>query len=173
MPTTYYNYKVNTINITGDWKMTHDWQLIDSLTKPTDEQLELWNEGYKTIFDPSPVGFRVPPSVVFDKTTSNCKLTNGYYTIYTNSGDQKICLPGIGERAAQNSIETNPNDISRIQSAGFWQTTPMSSANYSYRIHTSFHVWWRNAKNTNSSLFQWNRGGNSRADAQPVLPIKE
>ncbi len=174
-PTVFYNYRIYPTGgpgtSTANWGTTHDWQTIDAVGA---EPVKLWGLTYKTIFDPSPVGFRVPQWAVFTSVDglNNAEYSNNLFTVYANknSTEEKFYLPSTGGRDAGNAKdEWNPaTRINRNTSCLFWTTSPYeTTGGNKLRIMWSFHI------QTNTLNKSYKRGGNTRADGVPVMPIKE
>ena len=165
-PTMYYNYKIAT-GLSGSWSITHDWQLCDPMEDPTKQPFALWNGSYKTIFDPCPIGFKVPSVDVLNEAIYSTS-SNGLFELYTDATKtKKFYILGIGAREAQNSSERNPAyQINRDTAPVLWTTGfYKASNNYRYRIASTFHYW--------NNKVDYQRAGNSMADGVAILPVHE
>lgn len=114
----------------NDWLSTHEYNLwnnkkIDKIKKPEEKSNnkldEYFYDGIKTVYDPSPVGYMVPPtgffrimtkghintadSLIFNGEYYGMEEHSGYYEYIAKGKDENISLTGTGHRWYANGVE--------------------------------------------------------------------
>ena len=91
----------------------------------TSEYFNLWSDTEKTVYDPSPVGYRVPPKAAFsDLNTSNFPWGTDASRNYPGRTYGNLFFPASGDRpSGQNQSLRN------IQTSGFYWTSTTGDQN--------------------------------------------
>lgn len=181
-PNVYY------VSQDGKEKSDHHWVRDDQLSifywdnRTSRSVDDTWS--VKTVYDPSPVGFKVPPSRMFEIFVNAEGLSengefNGYiepsgyeYTIYTERDRQgsTFRIVATGQRSDRVEGLGGPGVLWALHGAYYWSCTAMNpgSAEYGGTDYIAFSLCLREDANTYTSQF-----AGAQTMARPVRPIRE
>lgn len=143
----------------------------------------------KTVYDPSPKGFKVPVPRAFSVfvdggATSNnvCGTLNGYidsatpyqYHVYTKKNDQGDCIPftATGQRSNRGNLGSGPGSLWAMYGVYYWTNAAHSNGtSYSFVIRREDEV---NQDGSTTKIASYTIGfQGTQTMARPVRPFKE
>ena len=152
---------------------------------------EVWVENSrKTVYDPSPKGFKVPVPRAFSvfvdggATSANiCGTLNGYiepapnnyqYHVYTKKNDQGDCIPftATGQRSNRGDLGSGPGSLWAMYGVYYWTNAAHSNGtSYSFVIRREDE---KNQDGSTSEIKSYSIGfQGTQTMARPVRCIKE
>ncbi len=143
----------------------------------------------KTVYDPSPKGFKVPVPRAFSvfvdggATSDNvCGTLNGYidsvtpyqYHVYTKKNDQGVCIPftATGQRSNRGNLGSGPGSLWAMYGVYYWTNAAQSNGtSYSFVIRREDEV---NQDGSITEIASYTIGfQGTQTMARPVRCIKE
>lgn len=144
----------------------------------------------KTVYDPSPKGFKVPVPRAFSvfvdggATSANiCGTLNGYiepapnnyqYHVYTKKNDQGDCIPftATGQRSNRGDLGSGPGSLWAMYGVYYWTNAAHSNGtSYSFVIRREDE---KNQDGSTSEIKSYSIGfQGTQTMARPVRPFKE
>lgn len=143
----------------------------------------------KTVYDPSPKGFKVPVPRAFSvfvdggATSDNvCGTLNGYidsatpyqYHVYTKKNDQGDCIPftATGQRSNRGNLGSGPGSLWAMYGVYYWTNAAQSNGtSYSFVIRREDEV---NQDGSITKIASYTIGfQGTQTMARPVRPFKE
>lgn len=143
----------------------------------------------KTVYDPSPKGFKVPVPRAFSvfvdggETSDNvCGTLNGYidsatpyqYHVYTKKNDQGACIPftATGQRSNRGNLGSGPGSLWAMYGVYYWTNAAQSNGtSYSFVIRREDEV---NQDGSITKIASYTIGfQGTQTMARPVRCIKE
>ena len=143
----------------------------------------------KTVYDPSPKGFKVPVPRAFSvfvdggETSDNeCGTLNGYidsatpyqYHVYTKKNDQGDCIPftATGQRSNRSDLGSGPGSLWAMYGVYYWTNAAQSNGtSYSFVIRREDEV---NQDGSTTKIASYTIGFlGTQTMARPVRCIKE
>ena len=151
---------------------------------------DVWVENSKkTVYDPSPKGFKVPVPRAFSvfvdggETSANeCGTLNGYidsetpyqYHVYTKKNDQGVCIPftATGQRSNRGDLGSGPGSLWAMYGVYYWTNAAQSNGtSYSFVIRREDEV---NQDGSTTKIASYTIGFlGTQTMARPVRCIKE